>query len=166
MKSAIRLILATTAILGVSQASAQDKFAFYAEVEGWNIFKDNEKLSCFIEQSDELGYVVQMGLTDQRDIGYVGVFTNRDVDIKRDDKKEIGIILGDNVYLGQSTGMRGNITEGYVGGYVITDDPQFVEDIKQQREMVVFPETNYSFSINLHGTKKAIEAAVKCNSEF
>ena len=166
MKFAIRLSVATALIMGVSQASAQDKFAFYEEVEGWNIFKDNEKLSCFIEQSDELGYVVQMGLTQQRDIGYVGIFTNRDINIKKGEEKEIGIIIGDHVYLGKSTGMRGNITKGYVGGYVLSDDPQFVQDIKQQEEMVVFPETDYVFSINLHGTKKAIEAAAKCNADF
>lgn len=161
-----KFALVAVLALGASQAVAQDKFAFYKTVEGWNIFKDSEKLSCFIEKSDELGNVVQMGLTQQRDVGYVGIFTQAETGIVAGEEKEIGIILGDNVYLGQSTGMNGNITEGYSGGYVLSDDPNFVNDVKQQYEMVVFPETDFAFSVNLAGTKKAIEAAAECHKTF
>jgi hypothetical protein len=61
--------------------------------------------------------------------------------------------------------MRGNITKGYSGGYVLSDDPQFVTDIAQQYEMVVFPEKEYAFVVNLAGTKKAIEMARECNAK-
>lgn len=166
MNIAKNIALATVLALGATQAVAQDKFAFYETVEGWNIFKDAEKLSCFIEKSDDLGNVVQMGLTEMRDVGYIGVFTKAETGIKAGEEKEIGIILGDNVYLGQSTGMNGNITEGFSGGYVLSDDPNFVQDIKQQYEMVVFPETDFAFTIDLTGTKKAIEAAGECNKSF
>lgn len=166
MTIAKKFTLAAALVIGATQAMAADKFAFYQAVEGWNIFKDSEKMSCFIEKSDELGNVVQMGLTEQRDVGYVGVFTKAETGIKKGEEKEIGIIIGDNVYLGKSTGMNGNITEGFSGGYVLSDDPNFVEDIKQQYEMVVFPDAEFAFSVNLDGTKKAIEAAVVCNNSF
>ena len=61
--------------------------------------------------------------------------------------------------------MRGNITAGYSGGYVLSDSPQFVKDIEQQYEMVVFPEKEYAFVVDLTGTKKAIALARECNEK-
>ncbi|MEP4430587.1 MAG: hypothetical protein ABJ349_00180, partial [Hyphomicrobiales bacterium] len=78
-------------------------------------------------------------------------------------KEGVAILLGENVYLGEVTGMRGNITKGYSGGYVLSDSPEFVKDVEQQYEMVVFPETEYAFIVDLTGTKKAIELARECN---
>jgi hypothetical protein len=160
------LAIAAVVTLGASQAFAQDKFAFYDTVDGWNVFKDNEKLSCFIEKSDEMSNVVQMGLTKDRSIAYVGVFTKQETNIKKGETGEIGILIGENVYFGESTGMRGNITEGYSGGYILSDNPQFVEDVAKQYVMTVFPETNFAFTINLDGTLKAIEAARTCTADF
>lgn len=161
-----KIAVAAVVTLTATQALAESKFVFFQEVEGWNIFKDTEKLSCFIEKGDSEGNVVQMGLTKDRSVGYVGVFTTQETNIKKGETSEVGVLIGDNVYFGESKGMRGNITEGYSGGYVVSDDPQFVKDIMQQYEMVVFPETNFSFSINLAGTLKAIEAGRECNASF
>lgn len=146
-------------------ASSAATFDRYGDVEGWTVFVDLEKKSCLIEKSDDAGHVVQMGLTKDRGVGYLGVFTTAETDIKKGDKEAVAILIGDNIYLGEATGMRGNITEGYTGGYVLSDDPQFVEDIAQQYEMVVFPEKAYTFIVDLTGTKKAIEMARECNAK-
>ncbi len=45
------------------------------------------------------------------------------------------------------------------------NNPAFVDDVMNQTEMFVFPEKNYTFIVKLDGTKKAIEAAKKCNME-
>ena len=42
-------------------------------------------------------------------------------DIKRGETEAVAILLGDNIYLGEATGMKGNITKGYSGGYVLSD---------------------------------------------
>lgn len=160
------LAVATVVTLSATQIHAADEFAFYETVEGWNIFEDLEKRSCFIEKGDSVGNVVQMGLTEDRSVGYLGVFTTQPTHIKKGEVSEIGILIGDNVYLGESTGMRGNITEGFSGGYILSDDPQFVTDVMQQYEMVVFPDTDFAFTINLDGTLKAIEAAKACNASL
>ena len=117
------------------------------------------------EVADDAGNVVQMGLTPDRGVGYVGVFTKGETTIQKDDKEAVAVLIGENLYLGEATGMRGNITKGYSGGYVLSDDPQFVEDIARQYEMVVFPEKKHSFIVNLAGTLKAIEMARECNAE-
>lgn len=159
--SAIIAIAFSTGMLSAETT----KFENFGSVEGWNVFIDHEKKSCLIEAIDEAENVVQMGLTKDRGVGYLGVFTKAETSIEKGDKELVAVLLGDNLYVGEVTGMRGNITEGYSGGYILSDDPQLVEDIAQQYTMVVFPETSFAFEINLAGTKKAIEMARECNAQ-
>ena len=165
----MRIIAITLAALGVmalsNAAAAEDKFLKYGEVEGWKVFIDQAKKSCLIEAVDEAENVVQMGLTQDRGVGYLGVFTKGETTIKAGETEAVAILIGDNLYIGEATGMRGNITKGYSGGYVLSDDPQFAKDIAQQYEMVVFPEKEYAFVVDLTGTKKAIEMARECNQK-
>lgn len=140
-----------------------DTFTPYGTVEGWNVYVDEEKKSCMVETVDEAENVVQMGLTRDRGVAYLGVFTKAETDIKKDETQMVAVLLGENIYTGEATGMRGNITKGYSGGYVLTDDPQMIEDIAQQYTMTVFPEKSYGFILDLAGTKKALEMARDCN---
>ncbi len=160
-------ILTLAMALGLATATtvSADTFLKYGEVEGWKVFIDENKKSCLIEAVDDAENVVQMGLTEDRSVGYVGVFTKAETDIKRGEKEAVAILLGDNIYLGEATGMRGNITKGYSGGYVLSDDPQFAEDIAKKHVMIVFPEKDFAFTVDLTGTYKAMEMARKCNEE-
>ncbi|TKZ20987.1 hypothetical protein FAP39_07685 [Shimia litoralis] len=156
-----------TALLGtvIATGALAQKFEHFGSVEGWNVFVDHEKKSCLIEAKDDLSNVVQMGLTDDRSVAYIGVFTKAETDIKKGQKEGVAILIGDNLYTGEATGMRGNITEGYSGGYVLTDDPQVAEDIAKQYTMAVFPEKSYGFIVDLKGTYKALEMARECNAK-
>ena len=156
-------VLAACAALMATTAAA-DTFTKYGDVEGWNVYVDIERKSCIVESIDANENVVQMGLTADRGVGYLGVFTKADTGIVRNETDEVIILIGENIYVGEARGMRGNITKGYSGGYVLSDDPQFATDIAQQYEMVVFPETQDAFVINLDGTKKALEMARECNA--
>ena len=159
------LIATVTACAFMPAAAFADTFLKYGEVEEWRVYADVDKKSCLIEKQFPSGDIVQMGLTENRAVGYVGVFTDEETDIKQGDTSAVAILMGDNIYLGEAAGLRGNITKGYSGGYILSDDPQFVEDIAQQYEMIVFPEKTYGFVVDLTGTKKAIEMARECNAE-
>ncbi len=159
------LTLATAMCLAAATSVSADTFLKYGEVEGWKVFIDEDKKSCLIEAVDDSENVVQMGLTEDRGVGYVGVFTKAKTDIKRGEKEAVAILIGDNIYLGEATGMKGNITKGYSGGYVLSDDPQFAEDLAKKHVMVVFPEKEFAFTVDLTGTYKAMEMARKCNAE-
>lgn len=158
-------ISATLAGLAATASAGDAPFLQYSEVDGWVVIIDTEKSTCLIEKSDDLGHVVQMGLTKDRGIGYVGVFTTADTDIKKGDTQAVLISLDGTLYIGEATGMRGNITKGYSGGYVLSDDPQFVDDLARKYVMDVFPEKAYGFSVDLTGTYKAIEMARACNQK-
>lgn len=159
------LTLGTAIGLLASTTAWADTFERYGEVEGWKVFIDNEKKSCLIEAVDDSENVVQMGLTEDRGVGYVGVFTKAETNIKRGEKEAVAILLGDNIYVGEATGMKGNITKGYSGGYVLSDDPQFADDIANKKVMIVFPEKEFAFTVDLTGTKKAMAMARECNEK-
>lgn len=163
----MKRIISIAALIGFATATAvsADTFLRYGEVEGWKVFIDEDKKSCLIEAVDDAENVVQMGLTEDRGVGYVGVFTKAKTDIKRGEKEAVAILLGDNIYVGEATGMKGNITKGYSGGYVLSDDPQFADDLAKKEVMIVFPEKEFAFTVDLTGTYKAMEMARKCNEE-
>lgn len=156
--AALSSLLATTA--------GADTFEKYGEVGDWNVFIDHEKQSCIVELVDSAENVIQMGLTQDRSVGYLGVFTKAETNVEKGESEAVAILIGDNIYLGEVTGMRGNITAGYSGGYVTSDNPMFVKDIEQQYEMIVFPEKEYSFVVDLTGTKKAIALGRECNNKL
>ena len=146
-------------------SAAADNFLKYGEAEGWNVYIDSEKQSCLIERIDEAENVVQMGLTTDRGVAYVGVFVKGATGIQDGEKEAIAIDIDGTLYIGQATGMRGSITKGYSGGYVLSDDPKFVDDIARKEVMTVFPQKEYVFAVSLKGTYKAIEMARQCNKE-
>lgn len=164
----VHLKYAATGMIAAAIAAtsaAADTFLKYGEAEGWNVYIDSEKKSCLIETVDAAENVVQMGLTQDRGVAYLGVFVKGETGIRKGDKEAVVIDIDGNLYIGEATGMRGNITKGYSGGYVLTDDPQFVEDIAKKEFMTVFPQKEYAFVVSLAGTYKAIELARKCNAE-
>lgn len=165
MKRSTILIGAIAINAAVAVHASEDKFLKYGEVEGWKVYIDQEKKSCLIEAVDDAENVVQMGLTEDRGVGYLGVFTKGETEVKKGETETVGILIGENIYVGEAMGMRGNITKGYSGGYVVSDDPQFAKDVAQQYTMTVFPETEFAFTIDLSGTKKAMEMARTCNEE-
>ncbi|MDV7144314.1 hypothetical protein R3X27_16655 [Tropicimonas sp. TH_r6] len=142
--------------------SSDSTFRAWGEESGWNILVDEGRNSCLIERMYENGGVIQMGLTKDHEFGYFGVFT-KNAEVKN--KEDIVLSLGDNLYSAKARGKTKNLADGYVGGYLLTNNPNFVEDVMRQREMLVFPKETYAWLVSLDGTMKAIEAARKCNME-
>ena len=79
-----------------------------------------------------------MGLTEDRGVGNVGVCTKARTNIKSGEKEAGAILIGDNIFVGEATGMKGNITKDYSGGYLLSDDPQFADDLARKKVMVLF----------------------------
>jgi hypothetical protein len=139
-----------------------DKFEVYGKVEGWTIYINHTKKTCLIESRDEFDNAVQMGVSSDRKVAYIGVFTKAKLDPANGDESPIAILLGDKIYVGKVTDMSGKLTQDYSGGYVQTDDPEIVDAIAKQYTMTVFPKKVYAFTVNLKGTFKAIESAREC----
>ncbi|NOD34870.1 MULTISPECIES: hypothetical protein [unclassified Ruegeria] len=144
--------------------SENDTFTKWGEESGWTIFVDETRGSCLIERVDENNNVVQMGLTKDQEMGYLGVFTQNNIGLKGK-KEKIFLSLDGNVYEAEARKKTKHLAEGYTGGYILANNAQFVDDVMKKYEMTVFPEKEFAFTVSLDGTLKAIEAARTCNSE-
>ncbi len=170
-----RPLFAALAILtaGAAQASddisvlpsADSLFQKWGEESGWTIYADRSRNSCLIERVDARGNVVQMGLTEISAIGYLGVFTKADIEIKAGEDPVI-VAFDDAVYTGIATKKTKHLPDGYKGGYILTDDPGFVDLVQRKYEMVLFPGETYAIIIGLDGSLKAIDAARDCFTEL
>jgi len=161
----IAAISATLAFAADPIAPGDDGFTNYGEAEGWNVFVDNERGSCLIERIDGADNIVQMGLTKDHSFGYLGVFSKGDTGIKKGKKSEIFLDIDGVLFSSMSTGLKGNITEGYSGGYILANNPVFIDAVKTKYVMTVFPKQAAAFTVDLHGTYKAMDLARKCNAE-
>lgn len=145
--------------------SSDSVFTKWGETEGWTIYQDETRNSCLAERVDDAGNVLQMGLTADHALGYIGVFTKADIGLTGGKEKLLIAIDGD-LYEGEAQQKSKHLAEGYTGGYVVSNDADFVTDVMKKYEMVVMPEHEGAFIINLDGTFKAIEESRKCNAEI
>ena len=144
---------------------SSDGFTVYNEVEDWTVYADADTKTCLVERVDDLGNVMQMGVTKDHDYAYVGIFTLADVKIRK--KEDIAIAVDGTIFLGESHGLKSKKLQGdYKGGYVLTNNPDMVTAIAEGSVLIAFPEDPVAFIIDLTGTKKAIEEARKCNAEM
>ena len=165
-------VLITTAALALSSTIAAfaenplpkstDKLVKYGEVEGWTIYDNETRGHCLIVSNDENG-AVQMGVTeDSVAVGYLGVFTHHDIGLKDGTKSKIFVSIDGNIYSGVSTSVSSHLKDGYSGGYILTDNPEFKRDIAKKYKMIVFPETAGALVVDLKGTYKAMAMAREC----
>lgn len=168
-KLAVAAALTTFAATAAYAADEMDvlpkenaEFSKWGEVEGWTVFVDQSRGTCLIERVDANTNVVQMGLTKSQDFGYLGIFTQADVKPK---DNQIHLLLDGEAYYGDAKAKTKNLAEGYKGGYILANNPDFVDDVMKKYVMTVYPEDANTFDVSLDGTFKAIEAARKCNAE-
>ena len=145
--------------------SAESIFTKWGEESGWTIYADRSRNSCLIERVDPAENVVQMGLTEIKAIGYLGIFTKANIDLKEGEDTVI-VAFDDAVYTGTATRKTKHLPDGYKGGYILTDDPEFVDLVQRKYEMIVFPGKEYAIVINLDGSLKAIDAARDCFTDL
>ncbi|PCJ09348.1 MAG: hypothetical protein COB16_03975 [Rhodobacteraceae bacterium] len=162
--AAVLSISATSAFSASAVLPGDGTFTKYGEVEGWTVYVDVDRKSCLIERMDDQSNVVQMGLTSDHKLGYLGVFS-KTADLSSGRKEDVFVDLDGVMYSSKATKMKKNITEGYTGGYILANNPQFIEDLAKKYTMTVFPKKEQSFVVDLAGTYKAMELARTCNAE-
>lgn len=163
------LTLSSAAILLAGTVNAEvlspgsDTFAEVGKEGPWTIYADANRQSCLIEGLDGAGNVVQMGLTSDHSLGYVGVFTPADVGLADGGTQEITIGVNGHAYSGEVKMREHGMADGYQGGYFLANNPQFVEDMMAGQVLVAFAnESGKGVEIDLTGSRAAIEAAASC----
>lgn len=161
--------LALSAALGIATGvQAQvlpqegDEFSMFGEASGWTIFVNESRGTCLAERVDDAS-VLQMGLTADATLGYLGVFTQDPTGIETNTVERVEIEIGGQRYAGEVAEMA-NLKEGYSGGYILANNAEFIQAVADQPSMTVFVADREPLEISLAGTKAAIQAAQDCNA--
>ena len=137
---------------------------FGDDIEGWTVYANQTRGDCLIVRSDGPSSV-QMGVTANQEVGYLGVFTKLDIGLQNGTNSQIFVSIDGQLFEGVATSTSGELKGGYSGGYILTDDPKFKRAVAKRYEMTVFPETKGTFVVDLKGTFKAMAAGRKCMTQ-
>lgn len=141
-----------------------DEIADYRDAGEWMVRENRTRGTCFISRSDASGNLVQMGLTKNAEYGYIGIF-KKGADITEEDEG-VAVVLNGNLYVGNARKLVHGASGDYKGGYILANDKQVRLDLESAREMVVFPESPYTVTVDLKGVRNAIYEARKCTREL
>jgi hypothetical protein len=172
MRNFMTLIAATSVALSSATAAyaqtqnplpkSTDVLVRYGDdIEGWTVYANQTRGDCLIVHSDGPSSV-QMGVTANEDVGYLGVFTKVDIGLQNGNTSDIFVSIDGQLYKGVATSTSGELKGGYSGGYILTDDPKFKRAVAKRYKMTVFPETKGTFVVDLKGTYKAMAVGKKC----
>lgn len=166
------LTFAMIATMAATTAVASDDFVLpttmddietFRNVDGWTVFQDKTRGSCFFSKSNDEGALVQMGLTQDQALGYIGLFS-KDAEVEEGMIK-VAVILNGNLYTGESKRVA-STASGHQGGYIVGLTEQLRKDLRNSDELVAFPEAPFKYTINLDGVKNAIFETIECMEDL
>ncbi|MEM9239449.1 MAG: hypothetical protein AAGB07_05665 [Pseudomonadota bacterium] len=141
---------------------ASDEIEEYRVAGDWVVFANNTRGNCFMTKSDDSG-AVQMGLTKSGEYGYVGAFV-KGAEIE-EGPKAIAISVNGNLYFGESNSAT-QLSDGYNGGYILSNNIKLRYDLGKADEMYLFPDAPYSATVNLKDARKAIFEVQECTKKL
>ena len=142
-----------------------DEIAKHRNVGKWTVHENRTRGTCFISRSDDAGNLVQMGLTKNTEYGYIGIF-KKGADVTEEDEM-VEVFINENLYVGSARKLVHGASGDYKGGYIMANDKQVRLDLERAREMVVFPESPYTVTVDLTGgVRNAIYEARECTRKL
>lgn len=143
--------------------TSTDDISYYRAAGRWVVFKNATRESCFVTKQDD-NTAIQMGLTKGNKLGYLGAFL-KDGNI-RGGSQGVAFSVNGRPYTGNARVFTRELSSGFMGAYVLVNNPNFVEDIMVSREMVTFLHDPYRLNMNIAGAGNAIYEARECMKEF
>ena len=115
---------------------------------------------CYMEKTFEDGTLVQVGILPDRNGGFFAAYNAGWSDIEDGDSGTVRFDFGDALFGGEVVGvLRGDLR----GGYAFFNNPAFVEEFGKRNNVKI--SWGGATEINLKGTRRAIGAVLKCDSE-
>ncbi|RYH12112.1 hypothetical protein [Tropicimonas sp. IMCC6043] len=149
---ALGLVFCSTALIA-------QPYTPQGEVDGWGIFVNEANKSCFMETTTTGGLIMQMGTGGEVEFGFLALYTKGETDIRDGETGEITLQLGDQRFSAIAEGVA---RDGYSGGFVIGNNPLLAYDLAKQPELIVNPDGENVFTVDLTGSEEAMQATRVC----
>ncbi len=156
-------IAAATVVALAAPSFAADTYEKYGEENGWTIWANTTTKGCFLENRNNNGNVVQMGLTpNKQGLGFVGIWNHNTPIMEPGETRDMSLDVDGNGYTFVAAANEGTVSEGLTGGYMYVNNPDFVSDVENGQVMTIHTTAENSVEVDLTGTKKGIEMARAC----
>lgn len=161
----IKKLAMTTAsvLLMTTGAFAAEEYANFGEAGGWTVWANKTSGGCFIENRNNNGNAIQMGLRTNKDkVAFIGVWNHNNTIMEPGEKRDMKLDVDGRPYTFEATANENPVTDGLTGGYMWLNNPDFISDVENGHVMTIHTSADTSFEINLDGTKKSLEMARDC----
>ena len=143
-------------------------FANYGSAGGWTIYVDNSRDLCFAERVDSAGFVTHMNVVSiEKGIASMAVYgTTPETHARLVDgeNSRITILFDDGATFEGTLNEVDGLPDNYAGGVIHTDNPDFIDHVREKEEMLVNPGDD-AVIISLKGTKAAMALGLECLAE-
>ncbi|MEM9551031.1 MAG: hypothetical protein AAGA05_07645 [Pseudomonadota bacterium] len=151
------------AALALCAGPALAEMSLYEKSGDWNVFRNAATGGCMIENGDNNGHIVQMGVgKPDLPFGYVAMYSKDFTPLENGERRDIVIDLDGSQYSAVAIGVTEGITPGFYGGLFELDNPDLVRDLAEKSTLTVNPGEETSFDIDLDGTKDAMAVGFEC----
>lgn len=139
-------------------AAAADGHVF-AQEAGWNVINSEALGGCLMEQTQDSGIQVQFGINGKRELGYVALFAREDLGLPDGETRVANFNIDGALFEGEGQTV---VTDGFEGGFLYFNNPNFINDIINGEKMVITTEAGTEVPVDLTGTKAAGDAVLAC----
>lgn len=143
--------------------TSSDNIEFYRTAAGWIVYKNLTRQSCFATKKTET-QAIQMGLTKNPAIGYMGAFTTDYEPANR--VQHVKFEVNGRPFTGTAKDVSRMLNEDFKGAYVLINNPNFVDSVRYSSEVVAHLEKPAKVRMNTSGAYYAMYETDVCMSEF
>lgn len=153
-------ISAVSALCLTVGAASAEEYAVYGNEGPWTVFANVSSGGCFLQDRDNNGNLVQMGIrTAKDDYAFMGVWNRAASIMEPGETRDMELSIDGDLFTFEAKANVHPVSEGYHGAYMYLNNPDFIADVENGEELTV---VGTGVVVDLTGTKKAIEMARAC----
>ena len=140
-----------------------DTISQFRTWRNWQVLRNESRGHCLATMSDESG-VIQICLTQDETLGYIGVFVQEEIPAGA--SNDVVIKVGDQTFVGETSGPVGNLGGGWHGGYVLANNQDFRRSIERNNTLTAFPDQPWAVQLDITGANNAIFEVRQCSDSM
>lgn len=157
------LALAAASVFVLAGSAIAEEYAVYGKEAPWTIFENKTSGGCFLQDRNNNGNVVQMGIRTHKDkYAFMGVWNHTQSLMEAGETRDMRLDIDGKEYTFTAMANVHPVSEGLTGAYMYLNNPDFIADVENGKVLTVHLDADTSFQIDLTGTKKGIEMAREC----
>ena len=159
----VALVIAAPAMASKTLYRGGEAYSLFDTESGWEVWANETTGGCFLQDRENYGNLVQMGLrTDDTDSTFIGVWNDETEILAPGEEIDVTLKVDGTSYPFVAKANMAPVSEGHHGAYIWVDNQDFISDVYAGTQMQVNVADSVDFIVDLEGTRKALDRAADC----